>query len=69
MTNPGRPVASHRPPAAEAHRMTRLAGGAARLLHVLRVLRFARDDGTISAEQYEAAVDAIELDPDRPREP
>ena len=49
--------------------MTRLAGRAAQLMRVLRTLRRARDEGTISAEQYEAAVEAIDPAPDRPREP
>jgi hypothetical protein len=44
--------------------MTRLAGGAAQLLRLLRGLRRARDEGTISPGQYEAAVEALQ-----PREP
>ncbi len=44
--------------------MTRLAGGAAHVLRALRLLRRARDEGTISAEQYQSAVEAIESEPD-----
>ena len=40
--------------------MTRLAGGAAHLARLLQSLRRARDEGTITPEQYEAAVMAIE---------
>lgn len=43
--------------------MTRLAGGAAHLARLLQSLRRARDEGTITAEQYEAAVVAIEPAP------
>jgi hypothetical protein len=51
-------------PPPDAHRMTRLAGGAAHLLRLLRGLRRARDEGTISPAQYEAAVEALEPRPD-----
>ncbi|MCU0258722.1 MAG: hypothetical protein MUC84_04765 [Solirubrobacteraceae bacterium] len=50
-------------PAPDAQRMTRLAGGAAHLLRLLRGLRRARDEGTISPEQYEAVVDVLEPRP------
>lgn len=43
----------------DAGRMARLAGGAAGLLRLLRGLRQARDEGTITDAQYEAAVSAI----------
>ena len=43
----------------DAGRMARMAGGAARLLRLLRGLRHARDEGTITDAQYEAAVSAI----------
>jgi hypothetical protein len=51
------------PPPPEAQRLTRLAGGAAHLLRLLRGLRRARDEGTISAAQYEAAVEVLEPRP------
>jgi hypothetical protein len=41
---------------------------AARAASLLRVLRDARDEGTITAEQYEAAVEAIASDPEPPPE-
>jgi hypothetical protein len=46
--------------------VTRLAGGAAHVLRALRLLRRARDEGTISPEQYTSAVEAIESGPDEP---
>ena len=67
--HPVHPVASNRLPVAEAHRVTRLARRAAQLLRVLHVLRRARDDETITTEQYEAAIGAIERDPECPRDP
>ncbi len=65
---PVRPVASARLPVADAHRVTRMARRAAQLLRLLHVLRRARDEETITDEQYEAAIGAIELDPECPRE-
>lgn len=49
--------------------MTRMAGGAAHLLRLLRGLRRARDEGTISPGQYEAAVEALEPRKREPPEP
>lgn len=50
----------------DARRMTQLASGAIHVLRALRLLRRARDEGTLSSEQYEAAVDAIAPEPDQP---
>ncbi len=50
---------SSRPREPESQRMARLASGATHVLRALRLLRRARDEGTISGAQYEAAVDAI----------
>ncbi len=46
--------------------MTRLAGGAAHLARLLHSLRRARDEGTITPEQYEAAVETIDPAPAEP---
>ncbi len=45
-----------------------LATRAASLVHVLRVLRGARDAGAITDEQYATAVAAIASDPEPPSE-
>lgn len=47
--------------------MTRVAGGAAHLARLLQNLRRARDEGTITQEQYDAAVAAIDPPPTEPR--
>jgi len=66
MPSPGRPDASSRRPTRDVGSAAWLATRAASLL---RVLRDARDEGTITAEQYEAAVAAIASDPEQPPEP
>ena len=68
MPSPGRPDASPLQPTRDVASADWLAARAASLLHLLRVLRSARDEGTITAEQYEAAVEAIASDPEQPPE-